>query len=82
VTGANGSTPGGFGPVRLLELELGDLRLRSFGPPRGAARCRSARVLVRLHGAPLGVLDIDRHDAQLRPEALAERARRELGEAI
>jgi hypothetical protein len=82
VTGTNGSIPGGFGPVRLLELELGDLDLRCFGPPRDPARYRSARVLVRLHGAPLGVLDIDRHDAQLKPEAIAERARRELGEAI
>jgi hypothetical protein len=82
MTGPNGSIPGASGPVRLLELELGDHGLRSFGPQPGAATYRSARVLVRLHGAPLGVLEIDSRDAQRRPEAIVDRARRELGGAI
>jgi O-antigen biosynthesis protein len=82
VTVANGSMPVGLGPVRLLELELEDLRLHCIGPVRDAGRYRSARVLVRLHGTPLGVLDIDRYDSEITPEAIAERARRELGPAI
>jgi glycosyltransferase involved in cell wall biosynthesis len=82
MTGANGSMPVGLEPVRLLELELSDLRLRRIGPARDVGRYRSARVLIRLHSTPLGVLDIDRHDSKSAPKAVAERARRELGPAI
>jgi len=77
-----GSMSVGFEPVRLLELELADLRLRSFGRVEDARRCRSARVLVRLHGTPLGVLDTDWHGSETAPEALAERAWRKFGAAI
>jgi glycosyltransferase involved in cell wall biosynthesis len=79
MTGLNGSVAGAFAPVMLLELELEDHGLRCFGPQRGPATYRSARVLIRLHGAPLGVLDVDSRDE---PEAIADRARRELGDAI
>jgi glycosyltransferase involved in cell wall biosynthesis len=78
----NGSQRMGFEPVGLLELELSDLRLRSFGRAGDAGDYRSARVLVRLHGVPLGVLDMGNHHAGISPNAVAARARRELGAAI
>ena len=82
VAANNGSMPAGFEPVRLLELELADLRLRRLGPAGDARSRRSARVLVRLHATPLGTLQIDRPDSEIAPEAVAARARRELGAAI
>jgi glycosyltransferase involved in cell wall biosynthesis len=78
----NGSQRIGFEPVGLLELELSDLRLRSFGRAGDAGGYRSARVLVRLHGVPLGVLDMADHHAGISPNAVAARARRELGAVI
>ncbi|WP_324342636.1 glycosyltransferase family 2 protein [Baekduia sp.] len=39
-------------------------------------------MLVRLHGTPLGTLDIDRRDSEIAPEAVVERARQEFAAAI
>jgi glycosyltransferase involved in cell wall biosynthesis len=52
--------------VRLLELELG----RSAEIPPISARYRAVRLLVRLHGAPLGFVEVENLEHDLEPRAL------------
>jgi glycosyltransferase involved in cell wall biosynthesis len=82
VSARNGSPPAGFEPVQLLELELAGLRCRPVGRRPGARAHRSARVLVRLHGTPLGVVTVDGRDSPVAPETMAVLARRQLAPAI
>lgn len=64
-----------FQPVRLYELELSQPWPAIEASP---AHGRRARVLARLHGAPLGVVEAPDGG----PEALAERLWAEVGAAI
>jgi O-antigen biosynthesis protein len=67
--------------IRLFELELGG-SLSSAGPRCTARRYRRGRVLVRLHGAPVGAIDVDLDDGEPVLESIAVQARRELRTAI
>jgi O-antigen biosynthesis protein len=68
--------------IRTMDVELGE------APPPVAARSAdgrmdaSIRALVRLHGCPLGVVDLDLPERGLGAEALALAIARELGEEI
>jgi O-antigen biosynthesis protein len=77
-----GPAQAGFEPVELLELELAERRLRPIGPSGNGHGYQSARVLVRLHGTPLGTVDVDPNGGEISPDAVAERAERELRSAI
>ncbi len=69
---------GGLCPVRLLEVELGE------GVPAlpAAPGPRRTTVLVRLHGQPLGMVEIEALAAELPAAELAARITDRLGEAI
>ncbi len=53
--------PDGFEPIRLVEVEITEPipPVRSDGRSAGVRRYGRAHSLVRLHGAPLGVVDVD-----------------------
>lgn len=73
----------GFAPIRILEVELGDaLSPVAAVDPRTALRYTSAWVLVRLHGVPLGILELDLGPDGVAAVALAASIWRELGPAI
>jgi glycosyltransferase involved in cell wall biosynthesis len=74
--------PDEFEPIRLLEAEVGNPEPRLLGENGNGRSYRSARVLVRLHGAPLGVVEIDRPGTELDADLVAECARRELEAVI
>jgi glycosyltransferase involved in cell wall biosynthesis len=74
--------PEEFDPIRLLEAELAGPQPRLFNVNGSEGRYRSARVLVRLHGAPLGVVDIDRPDSEIDAKVVVECAQRELKAVI
>jgi GT2 family glycosyltransferase len=63
-------------------MELADSRATLGAGTEDAQRYRRARVLVRLHGAPLGVLDIDVEEGPIAAAAIARRASHELRDAI
>jgi O-antigen biosynthesis protein len=75
----------GLAPVRLLEVEVG-APLAAVEPAAapGGAPYRQARALVRLHGRPLGLVDLalDQDQGRLDPDALAGRVWDALAEAI
>ncbi|MDX6629301.1 MAG: hypothetical protein QOH00_1547 [Gaiellales bacterium] len=71
-----------FEPIQLLELELAAPEIGFAGPRGDGSRYRSARVLVRLHGVPLGVVELDIADSGISPEVVSESARRTFGAAI
>ncbi|HEU5004405.1 MAG TPA: glycosyltransferase [Actinomycetota bacterium] len=65
-------------PARVLDVELSEpLPTLDPGAP-GDTAARSALVLVRLHGVPLGTLEIDLAQGPVPPAALAEAAWAEL----
>jgi GT2 family glycosyltransferase len=72
-----------FAPVRILDLELSEalqlLRAEKTGDgsPFGSCLC-----LVRLHGRPLGTVEVKLEGADVPAEELAARIQAELGEAI
>jgi GT2 family glycosyltransferase len=73
----------GAGPIRLLEVEVG----APLPMIRPAARAdgtpyRHARALVRLHGRPLGMVELYLGDRQLGPAALGGRIWASLSETI
>lgn len=74
--------PRSFGPTRLLEIELADSRVTRGAGGEDAPPYWRARVLVRLHGAPLGVLDLDPEDGPISAAAIGRRASHELRDAI
>lgn len=74
--------PRAFGPTRLLEIELADSRVTWGAGGEDAPPYWRARVLVRLHGAPLGVLDLDLEDWPIAAAAIGRRASHELRDAI
>lgn len=79
-----GSRPraAGFEPILLLDLELSGPEICTPVPRRSGAVHRRARVLVRLHGAPLGVIDVTLDGAGVDMEMLVEHASDSLGAAI
>lgn len=64
--------------VRLLELDLA----RPAAPPAVSARHAWIRVLVRLHGAPVGFLQVRNAGQELSAVELARQACRELAGAV
>jgi glycosyltransferase involved in cell wall biosynthesis len=74
--------PAEFTPIRLLEVELDDPEPRLTGVNGNGRHYGSARVLVRMHAALLGVVDIERPDSEIDADVVAECARRELKSAI
>jgi glycosyltransferase involved in cell wall biosynthesis len=73
----------GFEPVRMDDVEIGAAlpSLPSLNTATGTAFAGSM-CLVRLHGRPLGMIELDLPAAGLTPEALATRIDIELGAAI
>jgi GT2 family glycosyltransferase len=73
----------GFAPVRVRDIEIGGPL-----PPLSPARTEdgtpfdSCMCLVRLHGRPLGTIELDLPAGGLSAEELATSIQRELGEAI
>ncbi len=63
-----------FSPIRMLEIELGE-PLSEIEPQLagGGARYEQALVLARLHRQPLGLVEVDLPDGELRSEDLASR---------
>jgi glycosyltransferase involved in cell wall biosynthesis len=72
----------GFAPIRLLEVELAEAEPRLISVNGNGPHYGSARVLVRMHGAPLGVVDIDEPDSEIDARIVADLARRELQAAV
>jgi glycosyltransferase involved in cell wall biosynthesis len=72
----------GFAPIRLLEIELADPEPRLSGVNESGRHYGSSRALVRMHGMPLGVVDVDRPDFEIDANIVADLARRELQAAI
>ncbi len=72
-----------FAPVRLLEVDVG-AALPAIEPSRASdgTRYRRARALVRLHGRPLGMVDLILEEGRLTPATLAGRIWESLAEAI
>jgi GT2 family glycosyltransferase len=73
----------GFAPIRLLEVEVG-APLPAVAPAAAAEGTpyRHARALVRLHGRPLGTVELALGDRPLEPAALAGRIWDSLSGAI
>ena len=77
---ASGEAHGAAGGTWCCELELsGAQELRAVLPPAGQ---RTARVLVRLHGAPLGYLSVPVDAEGLDIPALVEESRTRFSEVI
>ena len=73
---------GGAPPTWVGEIELSaPAEVRSVGP-KAHVRYEQARVLVRLHGAPLGFVEVRLPDGRVDPVRVERQARRELGDAI
>jgi O-antigen biosynthesis protein len=79
---SGGPSAAGFEPIRLLEFELAGSEVGVPGRQEDGGRYRWARVLVRLHGAPLGAVDVELQDSAIAPEAVIEWAWRTFGGAI
>ena len=79
-----GSSPAAarFEPVRLLDIELAK-PLSGVSGHGDNGRCyRWARALVRLHGLPLGVVDLDLSGSGVSAADIADRVWRELNRPI
>jgi O-antigen biosynthesis protein len=78
-----GPAPNGFHPVEIVEVEIGEAlprieaRLGESGSRYGAVFC-----LVRLHGQPLGIVEVELPPSGLEPTSLAESIEAALAEAI
>jgi len=72
-----------FAPVRMDDIELGDpLPDLSRGSTSAGIPFAASLCLVRLHGRPLGLVQVDLPERGLSAEALAACIRAELGEQI
>lgn len=78
-----GPAPADFAPVQLEDVEIG-AKLPELRPGTGAsgATYGSAFCTVRLHGHPLGVVEVDLPPEGLAPSVLAEEIGATLGPAI
>ena len=82
-TRANHLEGGGFRPTRVLAVDLDDpLPAIDAGVGRTGVPYGDAQVLVRLHGAPLGTVQVDVGDGPAPPERLARLISTELGDAV
>jgi O-antigen biosynthesis protein len=79
-----GSSPAAarFEPVRLLDIELAKPLSDLSGHGDNGCRYRCARALVRLHGFPLGVVDLDLRASGGSAASVANRIWRELDRPI
>jgi glycosyltransferase involved in cell wall biosynthesis len=69
--------------MRVLEVEIGgELPRLDDGTGQSGARYGAALVLVRLHGEPLGLVEVPLPPGGLEPEPLAERIEAALGGPI
>jgi glycosyltransferase involved in cell wall biosynthesis/GT2 family glycosyltransferase len=67
------ATPPGFAPVRMVEVELAQpLPTIERGSGELGIPYRTAQILIRLHGEPLGFAVADLGDGAVEPAALAE----------
>lgn len=64
----------GFHPITLLELELSGPAIQVIGVPPGEDAPREGRVLVRLHGTPLGVVEVELEGTEHDREVVVNRA--------
>lgn len=83
VESSTATVPADFAPVEIVEIEIGAaLPHLEPGTGEGGRRYGSALCLIRLHGQPLGMIELDLPPAGLDPGLLAERIEEELGGAI
>lgn len=72
----------GIPPIYVGEMELSaPQRVRSVGA-RSHVRYEHARILVRLHGVPLGFVELSLSDGQVDPAYVRKEAYRELGGSV
>jgi glycosyltransferase involved in cell wall biosynthesis/GT2 family glycosyltransferase len=72
-----------FAPIRLDEIEIGTvLPALAPGDTSTGAPYAFSLCLVRLHGRPLGTIEVELPPGGVEPESLAEMIELELGEAI
>lgn len=69
-------------PMRVLEVELGGPLTSLAGPVDPRERHPRAFALVRLHGEPLGTIDLELDHGEVDVEPLVAQIRRELGPRI
>ncbi len=82
-TATNGAAAADFAPVEIVEIEIGETLPRlQPGTGESGRRYGSALSLIRLHGEPLGMIEVDLPPAGLDPAVLAERIEAELATAI
>ena len=76
-------TPPDFAPLQVLEVEIGGKLPRlDGGLGESGSRYGGALVLVRLHGQPLGLVEVSLPPGGLEPGPLAERIEAALAEPI
>lgn len=82
-TATNGAAAADFAPVEIVEIEISETLPRlQPGTGESGRRYGSALCLIRLHGEPLGMIEVDLPPAGLDPTVLAERIEAELATAI
>ncbi len=70
-------------PSRVCEVELSDpIVAISGGKARSGAAYTSARILVRLHGEPLGPIEVSLDEGDVKPEHVLRRVLAELREPL
>jgi glycosyltransferase involved in cell wall biosynthesis len=73
---------GGFRPIKLLDLELCGPEIRPVSSSADDGRHGRARLLVRLHGVPLGEIDLETEHGVVSAGVAVDRAWDELGDGI
>lgn len=72
-----------FAPLRVLDVELGaPLEPLAPGKTEDGSPFGSCLCLIRLHGRPLGTIEVDLPPAGLPADELAAQIQRQLGEAV
>jgi O-antigen biosynthesis protein len=74
--------PAPFEPILLTELELAEPKSSSTAWNENGRHYRRVRALVRLHGTPLGIVDLHAGDSPIDVDAIVGRAGHELRGAI
>jgi O-antigen biosynthesis protein len=82
VTPVGASPAAEFEPIRLLDIELAEPLSDVSAHGENGRRYRCARALVRLHGLPLGVVDLNLEASGLNAAAVAHRMWQELRRPI
>jgi glycosyltransferase involved in cell wall biosynthesis len=82
MTGPRNGREGRFGPVLVRDVEISRGVPGIVGSTDGGRRYASARLLVRIHQVPIGVVSVPLVDGDASAEIVAGRVFAELGEAV